>query len=303
MTRSLAKLIKASGGAGIAGQTFKGNVTPTQAVQDMTGFKMTDYRVTALGQATGWHPPTSMGDDPYGSSNNSAQFVDMPTLTFTVTRGAQAYRIQQVYPAGFTVSVAQDSGWGSAGVGGQLLSVTTPDSGGTLEMNFRIIPPYRGTFTHSVTRVESSPDNWYWQVQPTTTNEAGSFSVLRVFMLYNPDSAGFNPSLQVDDPYDTGSLIGVPVRVYDRVYVNANFEYRWYPGPSTTYDANNSANDSFIVSTSDIYNIQNAELGVQYVAQAWARVAGTGLTWVTAGSVVSHTYTGGGGGGGGGGAE
>jgi hypothetical protein len=300
MARNLINLIKSSGGAGISGQTFRLNAArdttgPNSGLPLADGVKVTDYLVNSL-VGIGWPPSNDPGTNPVGDSNNDAQTLVLPTLTLTVNRNSRAYLIQRTDPGAWVLSASVEQGYGMGNAAPLTVhNLSTSDEGGTFLLDVELTPSIRGIPFFGINRIDlEGTSDFYWGLTAQTGGTVGDFSIIRVYMIYNPDTQVFNNPLFLPDPTNP-NLDGIAIKVYDRKYTLSDFNFRWYTQADA--DPNNPANPYTPVSTASTYLVSNAIPGQTYTARPWYQFAAGGLSWVAATTVQSYTVPTGGGGG------
>jgi hypothetical protein len=222
--KNLTELIKASGNSGIAGQTFKGNVNPTQAVSDMTGFSMTSYLLGTDGGLTGTPQP------PVEITYNSG-------TTFTLVQsfsgyGWNFYRIRRNgtapwYPLG-TVEHTLDSVTWDEGNANVTLSVTCyGEFDAATEPGLSTFAPYWQGYISPNVPAGGGPE--YVEVKPVVTggiSPSGADDRTLQFW-FDPDSADFNANF---------TMVSSSLRISRRAYPAWTTLNEWELHATSSYD-------------------------------------------------------------------
>lgn len=298
MPLNLIELIKASGSTGVSGQSFKGNVLPKQSISDMTGFKMSDYKISSL-SFSGSIPVSDAGT----YANNSSF-----TVTATFVRGTQAYRIQRNESAAWSIGR-----WGSVGdpFTATITGFTSNSSGASHTITFQLSAPATGSksVSTSVNHSGSQPSGTNpWPVQWTASIGVGTggTATIAVHTNYDPDTANFNQSINNRDNNDIPTWNNIPITRGQ--YTVSDYEIEWhygagmgaYYGDSYDIDVAPAWNSGSLLSTATTYGTSipifnrhlvypdtDPEVGLgtrntptQGVAVLWLRWRGVGdSTW------------------------
>jgi hypothetical protein len=224
--RNLRKLIVASGGAGIDGQSFKSNVTGAAE-----GVRMTDYLISNWAFAPEPMDPSEFPGDLGTYPDNS---LYSPDVLFT--RGSQAFYIQRLDSPAWSFSLFAVEGDEPFGSSVTLESFSTPDSGGvfTLDLRLRGAVSFAGMFASAsafgdleAPLVPNPPlgelvQPARWAASPSSVLGGHRDYILGV--VYIPDLSGFNPMFtQIRQ-----GLSGLPIRIANRATTTADFDFRWY---------------------------------------------------------------------------
>jgi hypothetical protein len=189
--KNLVELIKASGNAGIAGQSFKGNVTPTQAVSDMTGFSMSSYLLGTDGSVTG--TPLLPNEWTYPSGT-----------TFTLVQnfasyGANFYRIRRNgvapwYPMGTIEHTLNSATWDEVNDNVTLSVTCYGDYDPATAPGISAFTPYWQGYTSPNVPAGSGAE--YVEVKPAVTGgvSASGTDDRTLQLWFDPDIAQFNPT-------------------------------------------------------------------------------------------------------------
>lgn len=279
MGKNLVELIKASGNAGVAGQTFKGNVSPTQAVSDMTGFSMSSYLLGTDGSVTGI--PLLPNEWVYDSET-----------TFTIVQNFASYGANF-----FRIRRDGTAPWNPLGtVQHTLNSVTWDEGNANVTLSVTCLgefdpatAPGVSTFLaywqgYTVPNVPPGSGAEYVVLAPVVTggvSPSGTDDRTLQF-IFDPDIAQFNSS------FTTGSW---PLRISRRAYPGWTTLYEWELHSTSAYtdDPPLSTNTYVFVS----YPQDNYPLGyVRYRIRAQYN-GGTAGAWTNFGLVSwSDTRTG-----------
>ena len=214
MAKNLIELIKASGGAGASGQTFRLDV-----VGAATGIKMTDYLVTAWSWTGFPDAPSAFTIYPSGQAF---------ALVATMTRGSQASLIQRLTSAAFTAALtAQAAATGHSVV---INSVSQTGTGGVFTVNVTVTSANTGSMSGSVldNNAGVAPGSgvaWIWTLGLNQSGVSGETDFW-LDVTYDPDTATFNPALT--NYTFNSNLNGWPLRLTNRGYTTAELTYRWW---------------------------------------------------------------------------
>lgn len=184
MPKNLVELIKASGKAGIAGQSFANDVTDAAV-----GVAMTDYLV---GAPTFFDPPAP-----------ETVYTSGQTISLGITFGAQGSKYASIRPPG-------TQGWLDLGTAQQVITAASW-TGNTVTLSITVTGDYDDNTVQTLTGFSAwftgytnpnEPPSSTWEdvsVTPTVagpTTPTGSTTKTLQY-LFNPDIAEFNPSVYV----------------------------------------------------------------------------------------------------------
>lgn len=263
MTFNLRNLIKASGYAGVNGQSFRNNVAGSA-----TGAKMSEYKCPDWFFDTPGAPSTS----PIGSS-----YVGTQTFTIDVSFPSQASRAHYIKRIGSMIVFNPENANNSAGYSASVVSQSVVAAATGSSISISVVPP---TDTGTVTF--GSP--WYADYTYPATPPSGSGSVpvqfkaqmsavgggasvvnVRFSFTYDPDIGGFNPQL-------LKQYINIPFTT--RASAISDFDTEWH---------NNSTYTS-LKDTAFFFNISSAPM---YSVSYWLRYRRKGDTsWINAGEAA-----------------
>jgi hypothetical protein len=227
--RNLIGLIKASGGAGTTGQTFRNNVKP---FINMDGKSMTSYLVTGISFSGGIPAGPGELDPPYSSGV-------VFNVTADIIRGGNAFEIQSLVQSAWLLTLLSVSGE-SAGMGAGFSSFSQTDVGGKFELGMQITAPLAGNPAPSINVQPnfSMPvaygDLWAGSYVPVVTSTASGNSVLELIVEYFPDPH-FN--LRVDNKNGFGQ--GWRFTISNRNWTTADLVFRAW-----SVEAGADANDN-----------------------------------------------------------
>lgn len=225
MVWNLIELIKASGGAGSSGQTFRNNVKPFNS-PSMNGFKMSDYKITGVSFSG---EPLYWNDIPAGNYGNPYPDNTLFNVTATFTRGNQAYRIQRNISGAWNIYLLPIYGSG-ANSSVTVETFTSNNDGESHSLGLRVRGARSGTPSVGIAKTPQGGepafygDPWLIVFQAVVTNNAVGASEFYLNATYDPDTGNFNPSLDNLDPYDNGW----PFRVANRGWDIGEFQFRWW---------------------------------------------------------------------------
>lgn len=266
MPRTIRELIIAGGHDGSSGQSFLGHV-PGAA----SGVESDDYLITAVG-FTGEPDPDAPGGYPDNSLFN---------ITATLTRAAQAYRIQRNVSAAWSFPLTV----GGAGASATLESFSAggSPSGATHALGLRVRGAYGGSATVGASGEQpealepGSPTTDPWPVRWTASVSGGGSgqSSLTIAPAYAPDLGGFN-----------APLVGAswPLTVDNRAWSAAAFEFEWHA--TSGYDSLVSSAAQFDLTSSGLYPSSSLGLlpGESLTLYLRYRLIGAG-SWTNYGAV------------------
>lgn len=243
MAKNLIELISASGGAGSAGQSFKGNVSPTQAVSDMTGFKLSDYLVTAVSWSGYPQEATAYSDN------------HLFNITATITRNPQAYRIQRLNSSAFAITLSYYSGdYGNGSYTVESFSANGSPQGSSYDVGIRVRGPeqtaagsatavinytYRGDSGTPLSQPPSTAGvEWSGNYTVSASNTNIGSSQLSLRIVYDPDVAQFNNTYSTEGTSGTSGATGdYMINITNAGLIDTDLEVRWW---SNQTDANNN---------------------------------------------------------------
>ena len=227
MAYRLVELIRASGFAGIVGQSFRWHVTGAASGASMRQYLILSWSISGV------------------PSNPLPVYNDNSTVTLTVTfnRGARAYHIQRNTSAAWSISASA----AAPGAAASIVSVTAGGSplGETHTVGLRVRGCYSGSPTISVAGFQSAStqpanaftDPWpaSWQSITGASTPTGQ-SEITVELQYSPDIGGFNPNF----------VYSFPMTVFNRAVEmdtewHANSSYTSLVSASANFDLLNSA--------------------------------------------------------------
>lgn len=219
----LSELIRASGGAGSAGQTFASNVTGAGA-----NVSMQQYRITSMGFAGNGSPGTP--------APPPAQYADNTTfnMRLDVVRGSQANQIQNQLSSAFTLSGA------ASGASYTLTNFSVVNNGAAFTFGVNVRGPI-ASYSASPSIVYNNgqgggsqpPDQgveWTGYFYLVVTSSGGGTTDMNLGISYTPNKFGSNFNDTVSETY--------PIRVENREYTASDFETRWW-----NYESDANAND------------------------------------------------------------
>jgi hypothetical protein len=208
MALNLIELIRASGGAGISGQSFRSNV----AVPPLPdGRAVSHYRLNSI--AFTGEPTTDIS----GTYPSSRLF----NITATFNAGPAFGLIQRNTSSAWTFTIV-----GGAGASATLETWSSNGGGVSHELGLRVLGALTGTPTMNHVAVSNDvggegPWTVTWTASPQNLGGEGS-ALLEIIPTYDPDLANFNPVLIYDG---TSSWRGnFDNRGYNAV---TDFDYEW----------------------------------------------------------------------------
>lgn len=277
MAWNLIELIKASGGAGSSGQTFRNNVTGAG-----NGIKVSDYKITNVS----WS----------GYPNEGSSYNDNHTfsITATVTRNTQAYRIQRTASNAFTITLSYYSGgYGNGSYTLDSFSADGSPAGSSFSLNIRVRGPnntanataygqinytYRGDGGTPLSSVPAGGFEWAGNYSVIPNNTAVGSSQLSLRIDYDPDTASFNPGFTTNGSIGVSGATGdYLINIANRGLLSSDLEVNWYTTQSAA-STNNTSSAEFIASgTSLAWSSYDIFTGTnQDVWYTW-RASGAGL--------------------------
>jgi hypothetical protein len=219
MAWNLIDLIKASGNAATAGQSFRTNVKPFTG---MDGKSMTSYRTTGIA-FSGAIPALPGEVSPYNSGH-----VFSP-ITADITRGGNAFEIQSLAQSAWDVYLLPFSGT-PVGMSASISSLSQTNSGESFDLGIQVIAPRAGTpiagmnVTPSGAQPSEWGDPWSGNYVPTVSSSASGTTDLYLHVDYRPDLY-FNPLLRNVNGFDQGWLF----RMNNRNWTTSDLLFRaWY---------------------------------------------------------------------------
>lgn len=260
MPKNLIELIKASGGAGANGQSFKTNVTGAGDT-----IKMTDYLISSL----------SWSQIP----NIPSEFTVYPSPTVfstiaSVTRGTAASNIQRITQDAFTVTLVpvlwNDNMPGSSVA---ISAFSTSGNGASFNLSFTLNGKVSGLNTPGIQinydngQTQPPASGVLWSGNYVATIQASGqlgYSDCYLNVVYDPDSANFNPTI---NNFNGGSN-GWPLRLEDRVYTTSDYEFRWWDNAT---DANNNNAATVYSTTASGESWWSYDVTNNYRLQVWMR--------------------------------
>lgn len=290
MTLNLIELIRASGGAGIDGQSFRSNASGAPLVD---GVRVTDYRITAL---TGWTGPS------YGPTYNAGSLPSANILfSANVTRGSRAHLIQRLESAAWEGTLSVLSGTGVPSLGTLVASPSGSPSGSAFNISVQVnVPSDASNASVSLFSDEVTPgslsglaygDPWQGHHFLQISNGAIETMELRLGLTYDPDYADFNTALST------------PGAGYDFIISKSglqasHLEVRWWdatsdPSGATTAATNNDTGDAtYLSDVEDQTDISCASYGVDWkertsIRLRWRAPSAGISSWS---SVLSSTF-------------
>lgn len=240
-SKSLTRLIYTLRGGGAAevfsGESFLGHVTGATS-----GYAMGDYRISALALAN--------TTDGINALQNIIAYGGNPQpiyVTATLTRGAQAYRIQQITAAAWSYNLLQSADGAAVSIGA--VTASGSPSGATMDFTINVTPAYAGSpniGVNSPSATGISGDNATIPYQATLGIGVGASGTTQfeLQLIYAPDVGTFNPLLSQADLSPTSWLF----KLDNRDYVMADLEFEWYP---TATDRTNGTNR---LATGQVFN-------------------------------------------------
>lgn len=245
----LRELIRACGGAGAFGQSFKTDVKGAAE-----GVKMTDYLI----RNPVWGGQPLSPDEYPGGVESFGTYGDNTLLSVTLglTVGAQAYRIQRTGTDAFYVTFLPiDNGYGHSAT---VESVTVENSGQYLTADIRLrsaintssmlatASAYGPVKTSTVSGLQVQPVQWVAYPYGTP----GGTTTFQLYIQYDPDIAGFNPMLDQFNANGTGWKI----RLANRVETVNDYDFEWHLNSSFTQRVTTEANPVGFGTVSNAYN-------------------------------------------------
>lgn len=187
MARNLIELIKASGGAGINGQSFRNNAAGAPLAD---GVRMTDYVLNGI-NFTGSIPVNDIPGG-YGSST-------LFSITANFSCGGSFGLIQRDEQSAWTFSVV-----GGTNAAVTLESWSSNGAGVSHNLGVRVLGALNALPGMSVSSVSdstlgSNPEPVTFTANPTNLGGTGQ-TLLEIIPTYDPDTANFNPTLIFDSP-------------------------------------------------------------------------------------------------------
>lgn len=237
MPFSLRNLIKASGFAGVAGQSFRNHVSGA-----VGGTRMSDYIIPKFVLDTG---SVSVPPFTYGTTATL-------TLPFTLpNKGIRASAIQRRAVTQFGANRFPVNG----NFGGSSVTITSlgtwSDDNKSGSLNLTVVAPFAGTptlttsasfFTNGAGSTPSdTPQRVRWQAKLSST-PAGTSS-LEITTRYTPDIGPFNDTLFSSG---SGPNDGFIISVTNRAYEVDDYEYEWH---SNSGYSDLLSNSSFYIPT------------------------------------------------------
>jgi len=272
MAKNLIELIKASGGAGASGQSFRTNVLGTE-----DGVRMTDYLISDV---------VWSGDTP-SSSGTYASTYTFNTVA-TITRGTYAYWIQRKTSSAFTMNLSDLGGGGAGGSSATIQTFSNIADGAEFNLGIRVVSNLSGAVSVATFNQIIQEDPYLiiqFYVSVGTVGGSGGTSSFQLVVDYDPDTAAFNPLI---------SNPGWTFTMNNRNYSASDLEFRWW-FDSAEAAANNAGTVDGIGPTVDFqfYPDPDPDLeedSVQVVAYMRWRLNQVGTTWS---DVVTSTWYGG----------
>ena len=277
MPWNLVDLIRASGGAGVVNQSFRGDVNPKSGV-GMDGKDMVSYTITALDLYGG--VPVGPGEvDPYNSGH-------VFNVTGDIVRGTNAFEIQSLLQSAWALELELISGF-LAGASVSFSSFSQTGDGASFSLGLQVTAPLDGTPIPSVglamigSQPEAWDDPWYGNWVPAVgSSGGGGTSDLRMRVTYTPD-AFFNPQY-------TNGAGGWPFRINNRNYSLADISFRMWDNETA---AINQTNDGRFMAPWSIVSYGNNH-SANVNTQAWWRWSSNGgLSWSAVQGPVAVTDT------------
>lgn len=224
----LQRLIIASGGVGVPGESFRNDVTGAAS-----GARMSDYRLTAVGFSGEPAPELTYDDN------------DLFNVTATFTRGSRAHHIQRNVSAAWAVSIIGGPTGASATV--ETFTANGSPLGASHSLGIRVRAPYGGSpaisgnLTQPAALEPADPDADPWPVRLTFSVGGGGTGTTAMTLepLYVVDAGAFNTALT--DAW--------PMTINNRSWSTSDYECEWHGNSgftdllstSATYDLTNSA--------------------------------------------------------------
>lgn len=213
MTLNLRELIKASGGAGINGQSFRSNAAPDTGEPPLVDTASVRQYLIEDFAWTGSVPVI----DIVGNYASSSLF----NITATFTRGARAFLIQR----------NTSNAWNFFATEGVTVSIetfTSNSGGASHDIGLRCLGPLNASPTMSHNAVSdgtggtNDPDRVTFTATPGNLGGVG-FTETFVSQYYDPDTADFNPEIAKDS-----GAARFNFRIDNRGYTaDADFDYEW----------------------------------------------------------------------------
>jgi hypothetical protein len=227
MAWNLVDLIKASGNAATAGQSFRTNVKP---FTNMDGKSMTSYRVTGI-SFYGGIPAL-----PVEVTYNSGVVFN---VTADITRGTNAFEIQSLVQSAWDLYLLPVSGT-PEGMSAAFSSFSQTNSGESFSLGIQVTAPRAGTPapSMSIQAVGAQPsewgDPWSGTYVPQVTSTGSGTSDLYLHVDYRPDPF-FNPKLRNVNGFDQGWAF----RINNRNWTTSDLLFRAW-NVEAGADANNN---------------------------------------------------------------
>jgi hypothetical protein len=280
MPKNLIELIKASGGAGISGQSFANNVTGAAS-----GVRMTDYLIPS------WNIDSStIPIDGLGVIYSSGHVFN---IDIAITRGSRANLIQRLTSTAFTPFLLPMGIGGGVGSYAEVQSLSVFGGGSQFIVGVQVFGELSGTASVGINNefVNENPaiDTGvashtvrYFAIINTGGGGQQTSTRYQLSIDYDPDIANFNPVLTSKD-FITDA--GWAFDMYDRTYQLSELQFRWWDNQT---DANNQ-------NTSTIRSTQSAVFAEAYpngsgqfegtIYMRWKRPVDS--VWS---AVISNTY-------------
>jgi hypothetical protein len=258
---TLRNLIRASGFAGVSGQSFRNHVTGAGSGAAMSQYKITAWSFTGTSNLPSTSPLGGSYEDGHVFSNIDIVFTQ-GSRAFNIKRTGAAMTVAGSGPYGFSVTASQSI------VGGATGSLVTF----TCRSPFSSEQVITGNAWYNGYNRPNLPPSGSGSVQVdftanTTSSTASGVQNCQILCTYVPDIGDFNPTL-------TQNYVNIPFA--NRIEQVGDFNYEW----RTT----SSRSTGSVVGTSPTLSIQSAPgYSVSYWLFYQRKLSGS--AWLGAGSV------------------